>query len=539
MEASPALEPSLVLRQQILSLSPDQLNLAARGARAYLERKEREEFRQRLLNDPNLHTYYEDAKAYLESKQKRVEKKPAGFGLKLARAAVVTSGVITVAGGTTYAERDKILELGRKIETPDVVYPNKIFVGGTEYAISLTPSPSPTPTETPTPTPEPTVDPKILAKKEVGERNAAEFFLEDLVKKFKKIRQTKFENDPEFARRIQKEFLNSNRINILYLGVDQIRGRGDSGNEGVGRSDSIMLVSFDPHTFKTITISIPRDLYSPEVARYFPSIPKINSMTMINEIPEGRDVDSNKFVKTILENATGVPVDWIIKINVDFVYSSENMGVFDDLFPNGLEINVPEDIVDVDAPLVDGKPGLLFSKGVQKMKGEKIMRYSTERRADSDFGRAQRQRQVIQASMMTLLPSIMTNLIDGNTQTLDKIVSALERQKDSFNLFYDVDLIEIIKTMRNNLNSLRSTPREIAVLGVLAANTIDKVQDFRKGKEGMFVSFGIDWQNGVMSITPADGYEGLSMLKVDGSDMRSAPLAYWDPIRKRIFDLYR
>lgn len=546
MEAATVQETSLTLRQQVLSLPPDQLERAAENARAYLETKEREEFRKRLINDPNLDVIYENAKAYLASKQKRVESKPRRSGFsKLARAAVVTGGLLTVASGVTYAERDNILEFGRRIETPDVVYDPKIFVGGTEYTIDApTSSPSPTPTETPvptpSPTPEPTAYPKALAEKEIGNRNAAEFFLGDLVKQFKEKRAERLKNDPEFAGRIQKEFLNSDRINILYLGVDQIRGRyGDYNNEGLGRSDSIMVISFDPHTFKTTTISIPRDLYDPLVARFFPRIPKINSMTKINAIPEGRNVDANKFVKEIIENATGIPIDWIIKTNVDFVFNANDGGVFDELFPDGLEINVPDDIVDVDAPIVDGKPGLLFNKGVQKMNGAKIMSYATERRADSDYGRTDRQRQVLQASMTTLIPKIMDDLVNGDTKTLDRVILALEHQKDSFNLFYDVNLIEIAKTMRDNLTNLLKTPKGIVVLGVLAANTIDEIKNIRENRAGMFTSFGFSTQNDLTGVAPDEGYGELSMSKPRGSSLQNQPSRYYISTRQRVLDLLK
>lgn len=536
MEAIPAQqEPTLTLRQQILR-APDFDTILVNARKFAKEGLPEKSIRDTIIEDPDFYILLRNARALAKN-----EKKPAGFGSRLARAAVITTGVLTATGGAVYAGRDKILETGRRIETPDVVYDPRIFAGGVAYAVDL-PSPSPTPTETPTPpptpspTPEPTVDPKIQAQKEIGNRNVAEYFLGDLVKQFKQNREVRFKTDPEFARRIQKEFLNSDRINILYLGVDQIRGRyGDYNDEGLGRSDSIMVISFDPHTFKTTTISIPRDLYDPLVARFFPGIPKINSMTMINAILEGRNVDANKFVKEIIENATGIPIDWIIKTPVDFVFNANDGGVFNELFPDGLEINVPDDIVDVDAPIVDGKKSLLFNKGPQKMNGEKIMRYATERRADSDYGRADRQRQVLQASMTALLPSIMTNLMDGNTQTLDKIIFALERQKNSFNLFYDVDLITVAKTMRDKLTNLQKTAKGIVVLGVLAANTVDEIKNVRENRAGMFVSFGVSNQN----LLESAGVEGISMSKPAGSNLQSAPLLYWDPVRKRVFELFQ
>lgn len=261
-------------------------------------------------------------------------------------------------------------------------------------------------------------------------------------------------------------------------------------------------------------------------------------MTVVNAIEKGKDVNVNELAREVMENATGIPIDMIVKTNIDFMQGAEGLpGIFDSLFPDGLEINVAKEIVDESYPVGYDTQKIVFHKGIQKMDGKNLTIYGRTRHTDLDFGRSERQRQVAQASMRALFPSIMGDLIGGDTKTLDKLVSTLEQQKNSSNLFYDVDLIEIVKTLRDNLTRLRSTPQGIAVLGVLIANTKPNIESFISAREGMFTSFGLGYGDSSYSLVNA-GYEG-STYKLAGSSINSPPILYWDSLRKRIIELYQ
>lgn len=56
-------------------------------------------------------------------------------------------------------------------------------------------------------------------------------------------------------------------------------------------------------------------------------------------------------------------------------------------------------------------------------------------------------------------------------------------------------------------------------------------------REEIIVSFGLGYGNTLYSLVDAE-YEG-STLKLAGSSINSAPLLYWEPLRKRIIELYR
>ncbi len=64
----------------------------------------------------------------------------------------------------------------------------------------------------------------------------------------------------------------------------------------------------------------------------------------------------------------------------------------------GIEIDVPRAIVDSEYPTPDyGVTTIRFDPGLQQMDGERALIYARTRHADDDFGRAERQQQVIQA----------------------------------------------------------------------------------------------------------------------------------------------
>ena len=516
--------PAQILPLKNLRNNPD-LGLLLENARIYREQPKREELR----DNPDLSILLKNARKYSRVKEKKSR------GSSWPRRMVLAGTLATAAIGTGFLERDALglaaHAQANKIQAPDVVYdPNKIFPASSRSpSPTSTPTemPTPSPTPEPTPTPVPTIEPRILtenAQKEVGNRNIAEYFLGNLTEQFKQKRLEKFKNDPEFAKRVRKEFLNSNTINMLYLGVDEDRSQTAFSGEGLGRADSIILLSFDPHTFKTVAISIARDTYAPELAKYF-SDPKINTMTMINEV--ATDVDSNELVKKIVEDAIGLPVDLIVKTNVDFMQGGGTDSILDQLFPNGLEIDVPKTLTR------DGE--VIYKAGKQRMKGAEATAWARIRSTDNDFARAERQRLLVQIIMKNLLPNIMGDFARGDAKTLDKMVEALEKEKEVKNLFYDIDVIEIIKTMRDSLNKLRSTPQGIATLAILGTNSIGAVQNFIDSKDGMFVTFGLGYGNTDYSLVNA-GYPG-STLKLAGSNINSAPILYWDPLRKRIFEL--
>ncbi len=173
---------------------------------------------------------------------------------------------------------------------------------------------------------------------------------------------------------------------ILLLGTDhaQLAGR-----ESANRSDSITLVRVDTSRHRIAYLSIPRDLRV-EIPGYGTS--KINAAMQLG--------GPALAVRTV-RDLTGLPVNHVVL--VDF-------GQFESLIDKlgGIDITVAKPIISkFDCPYPTNErcarwDGWRFSKGKQHMDGHRALIYSRVRKntldsSDTDFSRAERNQQVLQA----------------------------------------------------------------------------------------------------------------------------------------------
>jgi len=154
---------------------------------------------------------------------------------------------------------------------------------------------------------------------------------------------------------------------LLVLGSDQ------RGHEPA-RSDSILLMRFDPRTHTVSQLSIPRDTLV--------SLPgygqtKINEAYFWGGAPLA--------IETV-SRFTGVPINHVMLVNFHG---------FPDLIDSvgGVVVNVPHDLTS----WYSGNITVHFKKGPQLMNGQRALIYSRVRHVDSDFMRMGRQQQVVQA----------------------------------------------------------------------------------------------------------------------------------------------
>ncbi|MGE5272222.1 MAG: LCP family protein [Verrucomicrobiota bacterium] len=177
-----------------------------------------------------------------------------------------------------------------------------------------------------------------------------------------------------------------NATDILLLGTDHARL---SGRESANRSDSITLVRVDTGKHRIAYLSIPRDLVV-EIPGYGES--KINAAMQVG--------GPQLAVRTVAR-LTGLPVNHVAI--VDF-------GQFEKLIDKlgGIDINVPKPIISkFDCPYPTEArcaswEGWRFAKGKQHMNGHRALIYSRVRKnkldpSDTDFARAERNQQVLQA----------------------------------------------------------------------------------------------------------------------------------------------
>jgi polyisoprenyl-teichoic acid--peptidoglycan teichoic acid transferase len=191
-------------------------------------------------------------------------------------------------------------------------------------------------------------------------------------------------------------------MNMLLLGVDLREGHLD---EGV-RSDTIMLLHLDPPGAWGSLLSIPRDSVA-DIPGFGQS--KINAAfnfgynnaTLLHDdgvdpVASGAALAADTAEQFLNLPAQGQRINYVATINFDgFAKMVDAVG--------GIEVDVPFEIVDTEYPTEDfGIMTIRIPAGRQRMDGTTALQYVRTRHADSDFGRAERQQQVVQAIVAAL-----------------------------------------------------------------------------------------------------------------------------------------
>ena len=162
-------------------------------------------------------------------------------------------------------------------------------------------------------------------------------------------------------------------VSILLLGVDT----GDLGRTEQGRSDSMVVVTINPHTQKTTLLSIPRDTYT-EIVGYGTS-DKINHAYAF-----GGTAMSINTVQQMLD----IPIDFYVMVNMAGIQ----------------EIVDAVGGITVESPLAFTQNEYDFVQGTNQLDGEAALAFARMRYEDpaGDTGRQGRQRLVIEAVIRKL-----------------------------------------------------------------------------------------------------------------------------------------
>lgn len=174
-------------------------------------------------------------------------------------------------------------------------------------------------------------------------------------------------------------------LTILLLGTD---ARLD---DAISRTDAMILVRIDPRDDHVSMLSFPRDLWV--------SIPghgkaRINAAFPIGERQIGAGYGP-ALAKETVSTLVGLPIDHFVLINFEgFRALIDKLG--------GIYVDVPK-VIDDPAYPTDAFPGdtrtiaIHFDAGRQFMNSDQALIYARTRHADSDFGRNQRQQQILMA----------------------------------------------------------------------------------------------------------------------------------------------
>jgi LCP family protein required for cell wall assembly len=200
----------------------------------------------------------------------------------------------------------------------------------------------------------------------------------------------------------------SGHLNMLLMGIDQRPDEAAPGGDP-GRTDSMVLVSIDFDDHSVAMVSIPRD--------GFVVIPghgneRVNAAYTFGELdhPGGGPELAEKTVEQLF----GVPVDRYALVDIHSMQQ-----VIDDL--GGIWIDNPQRLVDDQYPTDDYRTIRIdIPAGHQLMDGVTAVEYARTRHPDSDYGRENRQQQVLlairdralQLDVLPRLPQLLPEVRD-------------------------------------------------------------------------------------------------------------------------------
>jgi LCP family protein required for cell wall assembly len=195
-------------------------------------------------------------------------------------------------------------------------------------------------------------------------------------------------------------------INILLLGSD--RRPGESWQT---RSDAIMVMRLEPARQRVALLSFPRDLIV--------NLPgfgsaRINAATVYGEMyPELGG--GTELARATVSDLLGLPIHHVVRADFTaFTTAVDAIG--------GIDLIVESELYDPQYPTMDyGYTVAHFLPGPQHLDGQTALMYARLRHADSDYHRARRQQQVIQAIMQR----VREQNVLGQVQMLADLSSAL------------------------------------------------------------------------------------------------------------------
>ncbi|MFJ7934413.1 LCP family protein [Sporosarcina sp. NPDC096371] len=199
-------------------------------------------------------------------------------------------------------------------------------------------------------------------------------------------------------------------FSVLVLGVDERDG-------DKGRSDTMIALAVNPDTKSTKMVSIPRDSYTEIVGKGTQD--KINHAYAFGGI---------EMAMNSVEKLLDIPIDYVVQVNMDS---------FKDIVDavGGIKVNNTLDFT---------AAGKSFPKGEVSLNGEEALAFVRMRHEDprGDFGRQDRQKQVIQAVMregaslnsLVNYKSIFGAIGDNvrTNMTFDEMTEVQSKYRDAF-----------------------------------------------------------------------------------------------------------
>ena len=203
------------------------------------------------------------------------------------------------------------------------------------------------------------------------------------------------------------------RVNVLLIGADN----------AAGLTDSIQVVSIDPINNTMAMLSVPRDLYITNADGKKSKINEVYNRAVEACVKKDSKCDrasaGGSGLKTVLRDILGIPIHYFARVDFEgFKDVVDTIG--------GITLYVPTALSDPGYPC-DSNPanpcGYTQAAGSFKMNGTQALKYARCRNGNcgSDFGRSQRQQQVIEA----IRQKALTLGVLGNPKKVTDLISAL------------------------------------------------------------------------------------------------------------------
>lgn len=198
----------------------------------------------------------------------------------------------------------------------------------------------------------------------------------------------------------------SNPVSILLVGSDTNEYRKET-KKGTKpeKTDSLMVLTFNPDTYRFVTTSIPRDTAVDDSCQKQRA--KINEVYAIN----GNDMGC---LKDSVSNYLNVPIDYYAKVNLDQIKN-----IIDEVGPLEIVAHAQDGVIS--QANVDLTNNYTWYDGTTyQMDADEALTYARARHdSEVDYGRGKRQQQVLK----TMAKNILSNGFDfGLIQKLFKMV---------------------------------------------------------------------------------------------------------------------
>ena len=196
------------------------------------------------------------------------------------------------------------------------------------------------------------------------------------------------------------------RLNVLLIGVDQRQG------ETSFNTDTLIVASVDPVKGSVSMFSIPRDTVDVPVPASAQALYGSTYNNKINSYYSSAKANGDTFpngpaaaLREMLSEFYGIRIDYSVMVNFSgFKQIVDTLG--------GIRITTKNPIVDETYPAGVGYlRRIRMPVGVRTMNGQEALIFARSRHGSSDFGRAERQQQVIAAvRAQTDVEAIAANL---------------------------------------------------------------------------------------------------------------------------------